>query len=449
MILNLSDAKAFEMALLKYSKNSNDISFNKELFTEDRKKVYEIFIEYFRSYHSVVKDLNTFSSWVKNKEYPPSCLTVFSEVEYAKPYEKDYLIDVLWDYYRVREMQEASNIFNTKVRQGTSIIDAQRQFISHMLNVRNLNDKIKQGYIFDNVKERWIEYMQKEANPIKMEGIPTHFHWWDKNCSGAVKKRLYMIYGPPKSGKSTVKMNVGYNIAVYEHQDVMVVTGEMPKDKLENIFFSREARLDSMLISNGNLSPQSREIFKSALRNIFLRKDLFYVVEPRPGFTTEDLIGYAYGYEKKTGRKIKVMIVDYLRKMDTSRKNTATHEKLDYITEDLFENLAKGEDMAVITSTHENRIGAMARRKGEANGVENIDGSYRIANSVNALFLLDSFKNTKDPKLINKMRVSCEINRDGPSFTEEMIYIPENYYVGDPEIEIPKEDTETLERDFD
>lgn len=455
-MFTIAESLGCEMSLLRYARDNNDISINRNLFTENRKVVFEIFVNYYKAYHSVIKDIDTFNLIVRQKAYPVECLATFAELDFAKHHPKEYLQDVLWDYYRIRETQQGITEFNNSLnKRDISVADSQRRFISHLLNIRNLNDKIKQGFIWDNVKERWEEYKEKERNPIKMEGIPTHFAWWDRYCSGAVKGRLYMIYGPPKAGKSTLKANIGYNISVYEHEDVMYISGEMPKSKLELVFDARETMIESALISNGNLAPSSREKFKEALRNIFTRKDPFYIVQPKPGFTTEDLIGYKHAYEKKTGRKLKVMIVDYLRKMTTSRKNTAKHEELDYITEELFENLAKGEDLPVIISTHENRAGKIARRKGEENGSENIDGSYRIGGNVNALFLIESFHNSKKPELINKMRVSCEINRDGPSFSEDMEYLKDRYYVGNDRVEIPgteekkKDDQPFIERDFD
>ena len=430
-----------ELSLLKYIRDNNDVSFKKELFTENRATVFEIFQNFYKSYQKTPTDISTFELIIRQKSYPPECIVIFNEISTAKYYEKGYLVDTLWTYYKLREIQKSTNEFSTNLnKQDGNFDDALKTYLGKLLSTKSINSRVEKGFIFENVEERWEKYKIQEQSDKKLQGMDTHFHWWNNNCSGAVKKRTYIVYGRPKAGKTTLKFNLGYNIASLEKKHVLFVTGEMPKDKLELVYDSRESMIDCMLLANANLGPSLRLKYKEALKNVFLRKDNFYIVQPSPGFTSEDILSYCYEYEKLTGYPIDLVIIDYIRKMKTLQKHSGDWDKYDYITEELIENVAKPLNVAVVSSTHENRLGVTLKRKGEDRGDDTVSGSDRISANINGLFLIDSFHNTQDPNLINKMRVTCSVNRDGPTFVEDMAYLKDRYYVGEKIINISEID---------
>lgn len=427
----------YEMSLLKYIVNSKDSSIDKDLFTDDRWKFYSI-IKDFNIEHNKFPLIESIKE-ISLEIYKKDISYIYFELDLYEDIDKEVLINKLKKQYKLRKLQNAINIFNRQ-SDNDNIDNAYEQLISELITVQGDTQETTGSFLYETMPDRLDSYEELRISGKGMLGYKTHLSFIDKHLSGAVGGKFHVFFSLPKVGKSNLLKEIAYNLAVYEDIDVMIISGEMTREELDIITISREAMLDSMLIKNAQLLHNDEERFVESLKKIYSRKDKMYIVDNMPDeFTVEDVISQVLLYYKKFDRMPKVICIDYLNLMGTTKRTQSLTEKLSQIAKDLKHKLAKKYNICVFTATQENREGAKLKRLGKKRGQENVKDSHGITPHVDSLIHLDVPSGEKIiEELKNIMIVSSEINRGGTSFEEQLTYIKEYHYIGDERITIPK-----------
>ena len=181
--------------------------------------------------------------------------------------------------------------------------------------------------------------------------VSTGWATLDKRLFGGFNRgELNIFAGGSGAGKSLFLANLGVNWAL-AGLNVLYLTFELS----ENIV---SMRLDSMVTD-----IPSREIFKSIddvemkVRMIGKKSGAFQVKYMPSGKTANDLRSYIKEFEVKTGRKIEVILVDYLDLMMPIAKRISAENlfvKDKYVSEEL-RNLAMETNTLFVTASQLNR----------------------------------------------------------------------------------------------
>ena len=181
--------------------------------------------------------------------------------------------------------------------------------------------------------------------------VSTGWATLDKKLFGGFNRgELNIFAGGSGAGKSLFLANLGVNWAL-AGLNVLYLTFELS----ENIV---SMRLDSMVTD-----IPSREIFKSIddvemkVRMIGKKSGAFQVKYMPSGKTANDLRSYIKEFEIKTGRKIEVILVDYLDLMMPIAKRISAENlfvKDKYVSEEL-RNLAMETNTLFVTASQLNR----------------------------------------------------------------------------------------------
>lgn len=422
-------------------KDSNFLGVNENWFSGNRKKIYIIFKEYFDKYGEIPSD-DTIQMIIEDKGYDDKVYTEYIELEgidLENDISREYILEKLEDEFYAKKLQSAVNVFNKRTDEKVSNKQAYVEVLENLIAYKNESRTIDKGYVYKTAKSRWDEFKRKEAEggEFKLAGKSFHIDCFDRNMGGRQDATLICAVGLPATGKTTLKLNVAYNLARYEGEDVLYISGELRKKDLEILVDARDAMIDSMLIRVGNLSEALRNRYGECLVNQTKRKDKLYIVEEEPDFTVHDVISHIYEYKKDFGRYPSTIMVDYLWIMKPITKSKDFAESLGNIAKELRHLVAKKFNVNVWTSTQESRSGALLKKQGKERGQESIGESHKIAPHCHTILMLDVNHNPADVELQNKIQISCVKNTLGKGYwKDDLIYLKEYSYMGDRKIKI-------------
>lgn len=420
-----------ELSLIKYIFQEEDVNFPEHLLSESRLELFRIVKKYYSKYEKLPSK-NTLKKYIDDTDADEEIYTTYIDSTIAKLYDKEYLVDKLHDQYILRKVDSEAKKFATAVNTGKDIKKTLESFVTELLIVDD-EDNVKKGYVWESAKERYDYYKKLENDEV--EKFPSyHIKCLTKNLLGCKPKTTVCYVASPGVGKTTICLNVGYNIARFEGKDVMYISGELPKEELEVILDARDALVDSMLIRAGSLSDNLRQKYVDSLKEQWKRKDKFYIVEAQFEFTISNIISWIHQYKKQYGKYPDLLVIDYLWLMRDEDGATATDKQYGNLAKAIRHKIAKKFGICVHYSTQESRDGQKKKSDNKERGVESIADSNKIAPHVHAIIMLDDYKSADDLELKNKLKLNCIKNTLGPKFKEDVWYLKEYSYIGDSDL---------------
>jgi replicative DNA helicase len=142
-------------------------------------------------------------------------------------------------------------------------------------------------------------------------GLRTGYDALDKVLSGLQPGDLIVIAGRPSHGKTTLAMNIVENAVVNLKKSALVFSLEMPRIQILARMASSLGRIPLDQIRSGKLDENAGQ-FSSLTKAIGLLKDTPLFIDDRPMTTSEQLFSRARKTQKRHGKKIDVIVVDYL-----------------------------------------------------------------------------------------------------------------------------------------
>ena len=137
--------------------------------------------------------------------------------------------------------------------------------------------------ITDDPMRRWEDYEYRKQNPGLL-GIPTGFNTMDKATSGLQKGQLIVIVAPPKTGKSTLALQIAQN--VHMHGAVpMFQSFEMSNTEQVSRYDAMRARVSHQRMMTGTLTPEEESRYKTKLKNMGDMTHKFWLVDSAAGST--------------------------------------------------------------------------------------------------------------------------------------------------------------------
>jgi replicative DNA helicase len=122
-----------------------------------------------------------------------------------------------------------------------------------------------------------------------------------------------VIGGRPSMGKSTIAMNIAEHAAVINRKVVLVFSLEMPTKKLMMRSMCALGRIDNNRLKQGDLQDEDWPKVTATIGRI---KDSPLYIDDRSSLTSEQMLSRARKLQKRLGKKIDLIIVDYLQLMN-------------------------------------------------------------------------------------------------------------------------------------
>lgn len=154
-----------------------------------------------------------------------------------------------------------------------------------------------------------IEFLSK--NKGNLIGLSTGWVDLDKITNGLQNSDMIVIAGRPAMGKSTIAMNIAEHVAVHDKKTVLVFSLEMPVQQLmlRSMCSVGKIRLDN--VKRGDMEDHWHLVSAAA----FKIKDSPLYIDDRSSLTSEQMLSRARKLQKRIGKKIDLIVVDYLQLM--------------------------------------------------------------------------------------------------------------------------------------
>ena len=247
---------------------------------------------------------------------------------------------------------------------------------------------ISRTWIFDDPEIRIKQYIDKRDYPEKYCGTLYGIKSLDEITGGMFRQQLYLIFGRTGSGKSRFLFNIGSN-AAKAGKKVMYCTIEMPKDMLQHMWESREAKIPLDHILKQQMTPEDEAKYFKFLREQADIKHPFYVVDIPQGATTGIIESEINMFKKIHGKSPDIVLIDYANLIEPVSRYRDRTEKYDHVFRELKE-AARGHNTIYYTAAQANREVLKARKA----GTEHIAFSDASSHHCDAIFNI--FSDDKD-----------------------------------------------------
>lgn len=154
-----------------------------------------------------------------------------------------------------------------------------------------------------------IEFL--ENNKGKLIGLGTGLTDLDRLTNGLQESDMIVIAGRPAMGKSTIAMNIAEHVAVNDKKTVLVFSLEMPVKQLMLRSMCSVGRIKLDLVKRGQLGEHWHLVNSAAVKI----KDSPLYIDDRSSLTSEQMLSRARKLQKRIGKKIDLIVIDYLQLM--------------------------------------------------------------------------------------------------------------------------------------
>ena len=137
--------------------------------------------------------------------------------------------------------------------------------------------------ITENPLALWDDYMFRKNNPGLL-GVPTGFPTIDKATNGLQNGQLIIIVAPPKTGKSTLALQIAQNIHL-KGSTPMFQSFEMTNQEQLSRYVAMRARVSHTRYQSGSLTDEEESRVKAKLRAISEMREKFWLVGALEGAT--------------------------------------------------------------------------------------------------------------------------------------------------------------------
>lgn len=196
----------------------------------------------------------------------------------------DFLID---DLIAKRRKVATSNM----LREAISKIEKEQDHEGALLALQSGIVQIEQSglsqtsdvNLIKTTDERWEEYQALKLNPGLL-GYPTGFPTIDAVTNGLQKGQLLVLTAPPKTGKSTLLMQIAHNV----HKSGAVPlfqSFEMSNTEQQKRYDVMRAQVSHQRLITGTLTPEEEARYKAALDDMSGDKHNFWLVDAVNGAT--------------------------------------------------------------------------------------------------------------------------------------------------------------------
>jgi len=172
----------------------------------------------------------------------------------------------------------------------------------------------------DLVKEIDIRFKSKES----IIGMKTGFKDLDEATGGFQPGQCIIVAGRPGMGKSTFAMNVAEYVST-NGEMVVVFNLEMQTDSITRKMTSSASRIPDLVLKSGKLQDED---WGKLTMGVSKLKDKPLFIDDNPTLTSRNIMSRARKLANKAGKKLGLVIVDYLQLLNDTGEGTERITKI-------------------------------------------------------------------------------------------------------------------------
>ncbi len=262
----------------------------------------------------------------------------------------------------------------------------------------------------DLVVDRTFKTIEEACqNQSDVTGLRTGFIEMDRRMSGLQKSDLIVLAARPAMGKTSLALNLAYNVATREDQGVAIFSLEMAKEQLAMRMLCSSTGFNLHNVRRGKLRPEDWPRLTGACEK--LSQAPIYI---------DDSSGINVLEMKAKTRRLKMqhglglVIIDYLQLMSSAGKVENRQQEISTITRNL-KGMAKDLDVPVIALSQLSR--AVESRSGDHRPVlSDLRESGAIEQDADVVLFIyrEEVYKPEDETLANMATVIIGKQRNGP-----------------------------------
>jgi replicative DNA helicase len=136
---------------------------------------------------------------------------------------------------------------------------------------------------------RWDEYVELKSLPNGLRGLPTGFPTIDAATSGLQDGQLVVIIAPPKTGKSTLALQIALNIHREQKKVPMFQSFEMTNQEQLNRYDAMRSLISHHRLITGTLTAEEEARYQRILKNLDKVEHKFWLVDSAAGQTVSSI----------------------------------------------------------------------------------------------------------------------------------------------------------------
>jgi len=190
---------------------------------------------------------------------------------------------------------------------------------------------------------RFQEYLNRKNHPDGILGFPTGLPTIDSTISGVQNGQFIVIAALPKTGKSTLLMQMGINMH-NAGNTIMFQTFEMSSTEQASRYDAMRSRLSHQRLITGTLTPEEEARYRTNLNNLKRYKG-FHLVDSNAGMTVTGVANKIQTLQPE------IVIIDGIYLMiDENGEKPGSPQAITNITRSL-KRLAQKTNKPIIVST--------------------------------------------------------------------------------------------------
>lgn len=368
---------------------------------ETLQNMYRVVKKYFKEHHRLptkteIKD----SLNLENSSITPEQFDDALNVDL-----REYAYDFLYKYTKSFVLFRNLNASVTEIMSEMKTQDITPENIDKVVDKFRNDISTKLTLTLSNTS-KGLDFFEPESHlQLPKFGNPTGFPFLDRVLGGGWNpKTLVVFQGRPKVGKTLVLSNLATR-SVLRGVNVGVATLELSKEAYVKRMGANMLNIPvddyANFVKGTDISVIKTKIAQLKIQNPTIGE--LRVEEFGTGAATAlDIENYFLKIEQQTGKKFKLIVVDYLNLMRPINPKEGMYEKIKTISEEL-RAVAIRNEWCIVTATQVKREAVTETDL----GMEDVAESFGLIHTVDTLFGL-----TRQP-LEKHMKIKVIANRDG------------------------------------
>ena len=196
--------------------------------------------------------------------------------------------------------------------------------------------------VSDIVMEAYDKMVENSLNSGKINGLDTGFDMLNLSTGGFHGGELILIAGRPGMGKSSFAVNIAEHAAFKNNETVAIFNLEMPKTQIVNRIMCSQAMVDSKKVKSGDIDSEDWLRIGRAM-NTFYQAPLY--IDDSSTISVSEI--RAKCRRLKQTKNLKLVVIDYLQLMQSSRRTESRQQEISDISRSL-KILSKELDVPVV-----------------------------------------------------------------------------------------------------
>ena len=194
----------------------------------------------------------------------------------------------------------------------------------------------------DVVPETFKRIEEAFRNKSDVTGVRTHFADFDRMTAGLQKSDLLILAARPSMGKTTLALNIAYNVAVKEEVPVAIFSLEMAKEQLVMRMLCSSGGFNNHDIRKGQVKPEEWPKLTEACSRLS-KAPIF--IDDSSGISVLEMKAKARRLKQQHG--IGLIVIDYMQLMTAASKSENRQQEISFISRNL-KGMAKDLDVPVM-----------------------------------------------------------------------------------------------------